>query len=152
MQVDVSKRTCIYSANNTFRIRSLQLSSLLHCIYSVPLTIGQHCVVIIIGTISCSSYIIQWNIPVLFLNATKCPLVGFLNKKLRSKHVFQYNSNDKAASPCKIIWNVCCLLVGFQCQMWNMWNVFQTWSKMPLQDCGPHQDWDPSCKVLTSAS
>ena len=21
--------------------------------------------------------------------------------------------------------------------------------KMPLQDCGPHQDWDPSCKVLT---
>ena len=73
VQANVNIQTCIYSTNNPFRMRSMQQSetiALMYCLYSVPSAIGQHCVVIIIGTISCSSYILGWNIPSLFLNAT----------------------------------------------------------------------------------
>jgi len=83
-------------------IRSIQKSetiALSYCLYSVPLAIGQSCVVIVY----ISPFIIQWSIPAWFLNATKCALCGFSNQKLCSKRVFQYNSHVKAASPCKII-------------------------------------------------
>ena len=128
VQSNVNIEICIYSTNNPIRIRSIHQSETLLIKLPSLSSIGH-------GPTSWQEKSFS---PCIVLQWTETDSVEYpsiLKICLPVQFQWQHMLNHKK-------WWDSSSGIGWTCEMSSRLEV-----KMPLQDCGPHQDWDPTCKV-----